>query len=318
MIDGIRRGQWAAILIGTALLALALPAFGLVPTRNSCAMAIAIMTVAVVLLAWRRPPAELRAPLALAEPYLLFAVISLVTAAASYIAMRSGQPFVDPLLDRADAAIGLSWPAIRRAVVERPALHALLQCCYLACFITPPLVLALLWLTGRHERMYRLTAAHAVGGTLTVLIFSLAPAEAAFAYYAGALGTGAIPDNARDYGEAIAQLHRAGPVAIDLARLSGIVTFPSYHATLAILMAWAAWPLRWLRLPNLAVHVPMFLAAVPIGGHYGVDLIGGTAVAVVAIALATRGTPRLRTTSRAGLFRPTRGRRDVAGTGIAC
>jgi hypothetical protein len=37
---------------------------------------------------------------------------------------------------------------------------------------------------------------------------------------------------------------------LDLMHLAGVVTFPSFHAA-AVLYAWAVWPMRLLRLPNL-------------------------------------------------------------------
>src|SRR5690606_36367265 len=68
----------------------------------------------------------------------------------------------------------------------------------------------------------------------------------------------------------------------------GIITFPSLHAALAVILIAALWPiarLRWIILPlNLAM-----LAATPIdGSHYLFDVIAGVAVAVVRLALAIR------------------------------
>jgi membrane-associated phospholipid phosphatase len=75
--------------------------------------------------------------------------------------------------------------------------------------------------------------------------------------------------------------------------LNGVVTFPSFHAAAAILLGWGFWALRWIRWPAVALNIAMFLAAVPIGGHYVADILAGAAAAVLAIKVAVildRGT----------------------------
>jgi membrane-associated phospholipid phosphatase len=75
---------------------------------------------------------------------------------------------------------------------------------------------------------------------------------------------------------------------LDLFGLGGIVTFPSFHAASAVLYAWALWPVRWMR-PIVVLAFTAMLAATPInGGHYLIDIIAGTAIAILAIAAARR------------------------------
>ena len=75
---------------------------------------------------------------------------------------------------------------------------------------------------------------------------------------------------------------------LDLLGLGGIVTFPSFHAASAVLYAWALWPVRWMR-PIVVLAFGAMLAATPInGGHYLIDIIAGTAIAVLAIVAARR------------------------------
>jgi hypothetical protein len=73
---------------------------------------------------------------------------------------------------------------------------------------------------------------------------------------------------------------------LDHFGLGGIVTFPSFHAASAVLYAWALWPARWMR-PIVVLAFTAMLAATPInGGHYFIDIIAGTAIAVLAIVAA--------------------------------
>jgi hypothetical protein len=55
-----------------------------------------------------------------------------------------------------------------------------------------------------------------------------------------------------------------------------------------VLYAWALWPVRWMR-PIVVLAFTAMLAATPInGGHYLIDIIAGTAIAVLAIVAARR------------------------------
>jgi membrane-associated phospholipid phosphatase len=60
-----------------------------------------------------------------------------------------------------------------------------------------------------------------------------------------------------------------------------------------VAIAWALWPVRWIR-PIAVLANVMMLAATPIdGGHYFIDLAAGLAVAVLAIIAARRCGQRL-------------------------
>jgi len=68
-----------------------------------------------------------------------------------------------------------------------------------------------------------------------------------------------------------------------LFKLSGIVSFPSFHAASAVLYMWALWPVR--RIGGIAAVLNlMMIAATPvIGAHYIVDVAGGVALAAGSI-----------------------------------
>lgn len=66
---------------------------------------------------------------------------------------------------------------------------------------------------------------------------------------------------------------------------------PSSHAASGLLLAWAIAPVRWLRMPLVALNVAMIFATVTIGSHYFIDVIGGVLLAAVAILVAERIIP---------------------------
>ena len=70
-----------------------------------------------------------------------------------------------------------------------------------------------------------------------------------------------------------------------MSHLEGVVTFPSFHAITALLIAHA-----WRGLPGATLFkiwaALVIVSAVPIGGHYVIDLVVGAALWGVFAAIA--------------------------------
>src|SRR5262249_43347877 len=66
----------------------------------------------------------------------------------------------------------------------------------------------------------------------------------------------------------------------------GIITFPSLHAALAVILIIALWPIRMLRWVILVLNTVMLVATPIDGSHYFIDVIAGIAVAVLAVLAA--------------------------------
>jgi membrane-associated phospholipid phosphatase len=75
--------------------------------------------------------------------------------------------------------------------------------------------------------------------------------------------------------------------ALDFSHVEGIVTFPSFHTTLAILLMYAVRNHRWALAVLVPLNMLLIVATLSVGGHYLVDLPAGGAVAIISIA-ATR------------------------------
>ncbi len=159
--------------------------------------------------------------------------------------------------------------------------------------------------TGKTIHAYRFIAAFVVALFTTDLLLAIVPGKSAAALllpsgapHAPASGLRHIP---------IIEHLRAGTLGpVDIGHLDGLIAFPSFHSAAAVLFAFAAWPVRWLRIPSLLLNALM-LAATPIqGGHYFADTIGGICVALGAIAI----TWRLPSPSLAGTPSPASGAED--------
>lgn len=214
-----------------------------------------------------------------ADALMLFMMISILGAVASYVAMKQSGALTDGFLDRADRMMGFSWPAIRAVVDQQPIFLSILTYAYRFCGPMPVIIVALLCTTGRAAHCYKFIRIFSAALVVTIGVALFFPAVAAFAFYEYS----PVPGNAVHYGAIIAGLRDGSLTAIDIRDLGGILTFPSFHATMAILFAWALWPIRRARGVAVIVNSLMWFSAVPIGGHYVIDILGGSVIAILAI-----------------------------------
>jgi len=70
-----------------------------------------------------------------------------------------------------------------------------------------------------------------------------------------------------------------------LLNMAGIVTFPSFHTALAILLVYVHRPPLRSFVPVLILNVVMLVAIPFAGHHYLVDMIAGASVAAISIAI---------------------------------
>jgi membrane-associated phospholipid phosphatase len=67
----------------------------------------------------------------------------------------------------------------------------------------------------------------------------------------------------------------------------GIISFPSLHAGLAVILVIAVWPIPILGWAALVLNVAMLVATPIEGSHYFSDILSGIAVAIFSFAAAT-------------------------------
>jgi hypothetical protein len=225
---------------------------------------------------WR--PRERLADLAQTAAQLMAFFAAIGT--ASYLVTATAAPFVDDALAAADAAIGFDWLRWFTWVRGQPLAAFMLKLAYASA--TPQLALIPIYLalSGQAERNSRLIWELMLSLGVIVPLSAVFPAASAWVHYAV---TDLIPAVHMPDFTAL----RSGTMReIALSRMEGLITFPSFHTTLAVLFVAA---LRKHR-PALAigglVNGLMLLSIPSEGGHYLVDVIAGALVAVVAIEAA--------------------------------
>ena len=211
----------------------------------------------------------------------LFTVIGVVLA---YVTAARAGPVWDGWLAAADRALGIDWSRWLFALDRQPALVVLLGVAYHS--LPLQMVAAILLLT-HHRRlgtMQVLVTAAIASGFVTILVAAVLPARGnlfdprQFAHL--------WPSIAWRERDLIEGLRNGSYRRLDLTMLMGIVSFPSFHATLAALFIWAG---RGLGIAGrgLGLLAGLTIAATPaFGGHYAVDVLAGLALAPPAVALA--------------------------------
>jgi membrane-associated phospholipid phosphatase len=210
----------------------------------------------------------------------------------SYAAMRVGAPLADDTLRAWDAALGFDWLACVRFVDRSHTMATALSVGYSSFVFQLLLLPGLLCAVRLPERAYRLILGYLILCTLSAIVGSGFPAEAA--YVAHGLEAEALRHVDGHFGRLFLDSFRAaraaGPFTLRFGDVAGIVTFPSVHAGVAALCAWAAWPSRPLRALFLPLNLLMAASAITNGAHYLVDVIAGGAVAFVTVAMVRRAS----------------------------
>ena len=209
-----------------------------------------------------------------AEACAQLIAIGVLLEVISYLVTRAGGPLRDGLLLRADALLGFDWDGWTARIQSMPRVAEILASAYGS--ILPQLAASTLYL-GLRRRAGMLLGMLNVSGVITVAISAFVPAI-------GHLPDAPhVPDFLALRGHTLAQL--------DLAHLQGLISFPSYHAAIAVIMALALWHDRLLRWPVMLLNMVMLVSTISDGGHYLVDVLAGVAIAVASAVLARRWFP---------------------------
>ncbi len=220
-----------------------------------------------------------------ASAFLLMSLFTILGVILSYaLAARAGALW-DGDFARADRYLGFDWPAVLTAADDAPVMLWIGGVAYHSLPLQMVVCIVALSGTGKVATLTTAVTAAIISGFVTILVSGLMP------------GTGYIfdptqytnlwPSVAWIEREMIAGLRDGSWRTVDLTQLWGIVTFPSYHATLPIILAWGLRELPWLRI-IAPIWAGVTIIATPLfGGHHGVDVIAGIAIAPIALFTAS-------------------------------
>jgi membrane-associated phospholipid phosphatase len=188
-------------------------------------------------------------------------------------------PRWDEALAAADHALGLNWLDMYQWLTRHPAIEATLRAVYSSLGAEMLILLFALELLGHHNHARAFLLWFMITAIATVGIATLIPAAGAFVYYHLPVAS------TTGYVSQWADLRNGTLRTINPLDNQGLVVFPSFHASLAVLCAYAARPLRNLKYPLLALNLLIILSSPAMGGHYFIDIIAGVILAALTISL---------------------------------
>ncbi len=239
--------------------------------------------------------------LAFTGAYLL--LIGQILRSMTYMGTAAGYPLIDAYLTAFDKALGFDWLAHVAWVNANPGAITLLNGVYTSILSAMMVVLGLLVVMRRFDRIRELLLINGALGLLGIVFCTFLPAVGAYAYYSPAVElVGNIPSAAGRYHLEHFNGVRSGELlSFTYRETIGIITFPSFHTIVPVLLLWS---LRrtWAFWPAFPVSVIMIVSTISIGGHHLADIIAGIALCIISIWLYAKHVAK--PASRAGSTSP--------------
>jgi hypothetical protein len=230
-----------------------------------------------------RPDPRLAAML-LGTAFLL--AFSLAASVLNYLLLTRAGARIDLQLATLDRALGFDWPRVMAWMAQHPLLNQVAMMAYSS--MLPQVALLTILLAAREpERVYRFLLAVALSALACIAIWGFAPSFGAFSVYPPPPPMMLALDQA--YAHELVRLLHDGPGLMSPRDTKGLIGFPSYHAVLALLVAWHARKLPFLRWPAILLNGAVLLATPVQGGHHLLDVLAGFPVAALALFIAELG-----------------------------
>jgi membrane-associated phospholipid phosphatase len=214
---------------------------------------------------------------------------SMLIAPLTYIAASLNYPLQDKNLFAIDQFMGLDWRS-HLNTVDRYGLGPIYNFGYRTFSWQPLLVPISLCLSGKAARAYQFSLAFLLTVMVTVLISVFLPAAGTYSFLnlSPADYPHLHPVDDFDHMRHLPLLRDGKLRILEIGQLTGIVTFPSFHAAAAILYLWALWAVSWMRVIALICNALLLLSTPIDGGHYFIDVIAGVSLAILSILVVRR------------------------------
>ena len=203
----------------------------------------------------------------------------------NYLLLTHAGARMDEGLAALDRALGFDWPGAMIWMAHHPRVNALAYFAYNS-MLPQVALLTVALATTRPHLVYRFVAALALGALSCIGIWCLAPSFGAFSVYPHVPHMTLALDSA--YAQELVRLLKEGPGLISPRDAKGLIGFPSYHAVMALLVAYYAWRLVLLRYPALLLNLAVIFATPIQGGHHLMDVIGAVPVALLALGVVEK------------------------------
>ena len=267
-VRGFTIATWSFIVPGGVCLLFKLSAHYYRDRRNDCRLASALESTAQVM------------------------AFSALAAPLSYVAATAALPLQDTALARLDGALSFDWTGLLALMGRWPRYFELMHVTYQ--LLIPQVIAAVLLLafTGRLAWLRAYVLAFIFAALVTIAISAIVPAKGAWLYYGITDAGGTLPISSTSwpvfFGLRDGSFHLLSGLGDE-----GIITFPSLHAALAVILIVALWPVPIARWIAATVNSLMLMATPIDGSHYFIDVLAGIGLALLCFAAARELVMRL-------------------------
>lgn len=232
----------------------------------------------------------------LCEAIIFSLILALAAVVLSYLAISANFPLIDRTLAKVDEFLGFNWANYYRWSVAHETFQRLIVAAYESLAKQSWLVVFYLCVTRRMARVREFLELSAALFAISILLSMFVPAAGAPKFYASLV-------KADLSGWSHFEMLRSGSMnLIDLGSMQGLVSIPSVHTVMAILLCWAVrkTPMAFLIIP---LNIAVLLSTPVVGGHYITDVLAGAILTMAAIAFRRRILQRY-ATAAAGVAIP--------------
>lgn len=200
---------------------------------------------------------------------------------AMYALTTISCPLVDGRLATFDAWCGVRVPDAVNWANEHPTAGILLRLAYDSLLYQTAAVVMLLGLRGQRQYLESFVLTFMLAAVLALALYVVMPACGPFVEY----GMTASADQER-FLDHFFSLRDGSRAVISYRGAEGLITFPSFHVAWGLLMVWAVRANRIALLGFAVLNVMLVISTMTTGWHYLADVLGGAAVAAIAIFCA--------------------------------
>lgn len=207
----------------------------------------------------------------------LWIAFPLIGVRLTYLGAVLAFPLQDSTFAAADAALGFDWASWSRAIAQKDFLYWSTRVAYATSYWQPFVIVLILALFGRREDNARLMIAMVISLLITMIPHTFWPS------------VGPAPSHGLEnrWNDVVMTLRAGHPENLPYV---GIITFPSFHATMATLFTLAY---RNVPAAMIAAGIVNFLMLLSIpypGGHYFLDVPAGILIALLAYRASAKLT----------------------------
>ena len=206
----------------------------------------------------------------------------------NHLSMSTVFPWADPLLSHWDSLIGFDWIMYLAFVDQYPVLMAFMDWTYTGLdSYSAFFYVGIACLAGRRARCFEFLALFVVIAVMCMVTGMFFPAKAAMTYYAPDISQFQYVNAKMGIYHMDIMLALRGDSAplLDLMHMPGLVTFPSFHTAMGVMLIYVCRGHTALLIPSIVVNLLMIAATPLYGSHYLIDILAGVAAAMIGIGL---------------------------------